>query len=418
MFRFAKFGSSAGPRKGHRPSSGYRPLRIISLVVVAVILGVTEMVSQYREGIAQDDVVTVFLGIGMCVAIALLGPFPKLSGALYMVFACAEGLINTDLSLPALGTYIIAMDWIAHSWYMRAFIFLVLNEALTMMNNEFSLSAMMNSALGIGAAVAIGLTIQNAQKTALLAKAEASLARAEAREKISGDLSSELHGTVARELTSVVLAAEMLSRDPGSRELIAQIQAGARNALANTRSLIADLDHSPGSESLTTVLTQCQRMLTVRNISLYVEGSEVVIEKLSQSMRDTLMLVIKEGTTNILKYGLAGSQADLVIEQQDQEDVFLTLSNVCGATDAEGSRSLLSGGFGLENLAARLSNEGGKLTYMKVNDRWVLVAEIHGGQPTMPLSDATASVEISTPAPLGPGRSTRNDAVVEDSPRR
>ena len=373
-----------------------KPLRRTTLFSLAVLFFVFDLLFQFQQGIDNSNWHAISISAGMCLGLLITSRFPLVGTATYLLFCVALAVTHAYVSVSTLGLYVLAIDWIASKRYTIAGFFLIVGVSLSYLSDGFTPASLLGSILGIAGAVAIGLVLRWSQD-------RVDVSRKEAREKVYRDLAVELHDTVVRDLSRVIVAAELLTREPNSPALVEQIHASAHEALKSTRTMMAGFAKPEEEETFQQVVGKCGQMLATRSIQLNVDIPDDLHGSMSREAYGALILTLKEGAANILKYASAGSEAELLVERQSSEEVLLTLSNDCGEKVA--SEPLLSGGFGLENLAARLSNQGGKLSYMKVSDRWILVAEIQMGQPTMPTSEFTPRSEISQP---GNARSGKN----------
>lgn len=382
---------------------GTKSVRKVLFPILATVFFVLEGVLQNQWVLNSDYRPALIISAGMCVSLGLAGAFPVYGGLLYLIFHFISIFLNIEMTIPTLGLYVIASDWISRRWYLASVGLLVSAEIGLQHQLGFTSVSLLGSVLGITGAVVIGFMLRWSQERVDASREEARVARETAREKVYRDLAVELHDTVVRDLSRVIVAAELLTREPNSPALVEQIHASAHEALKSTRTMMAGFAKPEEEETFQQVVGKCGQMLATRSIQLNVDIPDDLHGSMSREAYGALILTLKEGAANILKYASAGSEAELLVERQSSEEVLLTLSNDCGEKVA--SEPLLSGGFGLENLAARLSNQGGKLSYMKVSDRWILVAEIQMGQPTMPTSEFTPRSEISQP---GNARSGKN----------
>lgn len=296
-----------------------------------------------------------------------MGALPRFAAALYVGLDVLEAIVRTDVSLSALGIFVLVMDWIALGRFRSAAAVLLMVEGFGLFRSGFSQAAVVGSILATGGAVCFGLMLRWSQQ-----RVEGS--REQARKEIYADLAVELHDTIARELSRVVVVAELLAVESGSSPLVSQIQSSAREALASTRLMMKGLRQPTEQESLDKVLGRCADMLKERSIRLHVDAAPAAHANLSREMLDILVLVIKEGSANILKYAPVGSEASLTVESESPEVLSVMLTNTCDISARPDPE--LSGGFGLDNLAARVEQVGGSISHHIVNNRWTLLVEL------------------------------------------
>ncbi len=293
-----------------------------------------------------------------------MGALPRFAAALYVGLDVLEAIVRTDVSLSALGIFVLVMDWIALGRFRSAAAVLLMVEGFGLFRSGFSQAAVVGFT---GGAVCFGFMLRWSQQ-----RVEGS--REQARKEIYADLAVELHDTIARELSRVVVVAELLAVESGSSPLVSQIQSSAREALASTRLMMKGLRQPTEQESLDKVLGRCADMLKERSIRLHVDAAPAAHANLSREMLDILVLVIKEGSANILKYAPVGSEASLTVESESPEVLSVMLTNTCDISARPDPE--LSGGFGLDNLAARVEQVGGSISHHIVNNRWTLLVEL------------------------------------------
>lgn len=355
-------------------TSRLQAIRVSSLIFLAIALAIAEVINQSQATVDPAHYgLTLVLGTAMCVGVALLGPRPLLGGMVCILFSGLDIILDTNVTFPSLGIYIVVTDWVAHRWFARAAAILLLNSVLVLIHNHFSLVTLTSSVMSVGISVAFGLTL-------LWAQDRVRAARVEARAEITRDLSAELHDTVARDLTRIIVTAEQIAFESGPSPETQQIQACAREALASTRSIIDGRPERARNESFHSVITKCSRMLEMRLIQLNTDVPENILDNLPRMVKETIILAVKEGAANILKYAAADSDADLIIANEYSSGrILLTLSN----TYEEDSRphSLLAGQFGLKNLEARAEVLGGQVMYGALNGKWILTLDLPATEP-------------------------------------
>lgn len=178
-------------------------------------------------------------------------------------------------------------------------------------------------------------------------------------------LSREIHDTIAQSLTSLVLLAQRtraeLDQLPGETEAaidsVELIESTARDALTETRSLVAVLAPLPALESgLADVLRRLgarfERETGVR-VTIAIDVSAV-----PRDLEVVLLRCVQEGLANVRKHADAAAVSIRLDEQHG--GLRLHLSDDGRGIGEQAERS--SGGFGLAGMRDRLAMVGGTLT--------------------------------------------------------
>lgn len=183
----------------------------------------------------------------------------------------------------------------------------------------------------------------------------ADLAVAEERLRISRDL----HDVFGRTLSTVAVKSELAAElarlgEAGAREQMLEVREIAQNALTDVRGLVRgyraiDLaDEVAGARSL----------LRAAGVTAEVRGLDnpaAVTGSLAVPALDALAWGMREGVTNVLRHGRAGTVSMSLTEVGDQ--VELLISNPAARSEAG------SDGTGLVGLRERAEAAGGTLTY-------------------------------------------------------
>lgn len=165
------------------------------------------------------------------------------------------------------------------------------------------------------------------------------------RERIAQDL----HDLLGQTLTMVALKSEvavrLLDLDPArAKQEIQEIRQASREALANVRDAVADMNQT----SIVKELQRARSILASAGVELQVTGSA---PSLPASADRTLGLAIREATTNIVRHARA-SRATLKFSHNQTELTVQIHDNGQGGVTNEGS--------GLIGLRQRIEDLGGR----------------------------------------------------------
>ncbi|MGN6274173.1 MAG: sensor histidine kinase [Protaetiibacter sp.] len=171
-------------------------------------------------------------------------------------------------------------------------------------------------------------------------------------------MSREVHDTVAQSLTGLVLLAQRARRGFASGtlddETLELIETGARDALAETRALVAaaapvELDHGGISDALARLAERFERETHIR-----VAVSTRLEQPLDRDAEVVLLRCAQEGLANVRKHSAASSaRIELTTASGGAR---LVLSD-----DGRGFPAEVRPGFGLAGLRDRLALAGGTL---------------------------------------------------------
>lgn len=272
-------------------------------------------------------------------------------------------------------------------------------------------------ALLMSIAVIVGMALrQYEHRLVELAEREARLRLELENEelRVRSEIALTLHDSIATDLAQVVVAGQSLARDlpAGSEEERARalVDAG-QQAMMHLRGLMDGL-RTPNSVTerentdLRAAVSECRRMLESRGVILEVATAvpwDVPLRDLDHPSQTLLVLALREGTVNALKYAPAGSTVVVDIEQTG-EHVNLEVSSARqtgdgqSATTEEMRRQGMSGSTGLSGLAMRAARLGGKVVYGPAGDRWLLGVSVPVRSGVFP--DGGADVPAGV-APVG-----------------
>ncbi|MFT0762145.1 histidine kinase [Actinomyces sp. F1_1611] len=323
------------------------------------------------------------------VLIALMAWFPAGAGSAFCVLVVADTIMAPSegvLLFPVMGLYAILADWISRRWYWQAAVaFLAVDGAVLLRSSTIS-ADLVGIAIGLAGAVGLGFGIQVLDRRMRAMHSRIEVARQEvidAERSVRQDIAASLHDTVARDLSGIIVTSDVaLARctDHALGDQLQTINSSARASLRRVRALIGGLRSSDPNVSLAEVIHTCRVMLQVCEVSLNSELPAELDQQLTQRQRSLLALAIREGTSNILKYAQPGSSANLLLEGLPDRAVALTIvSDVPAAQRLDPRPAELSGGFGLANLASRVSDVAGSIDFGRSGGRWVLSVTVPAG---------------------------------------
>ncbi|MFT3876489.1 MAG: histidine kinase [Propioniciclava sp.] len=273
--------------------------------------------------------------------------------------------------------------WVVSSaWIIYATVWFGPAEPLKILTSSFVPVA--GSLLGMGARHFLRMRAQ--QRSQLL---EVTAKHERARDDVRKELAGELHDIVAHQLTLITL---QVSASRGVRDV--EALSGTLDRIASIlRSAQADLtlllwvlraprdavkgvspDESPGGVALLTPARAAEAAAFTlresgRTVTLRVDPG---VDEADATTRKTLVRVIREATTNILRY--APDRAGCTIDMRRDAGGFrLTVSNDLAA---RARRSEHSTGLGLLGLAERLRLTGGVWEAGPRDGRWVVDARL------------------------------------------
>ncbi|MCI7551706.1 MAG: hypothetical protein PUK40_02290 [Actinomycetaceae bacterium] len=278
------------------------------------------------------------------------------------------------LIYASIGVYVIVVMWVIRRWSLAAWLVLIAHEISLLVLSEdwdrgLSLVAVRLVIIGaIALAARLFLdSVNHAVRLKRLQEREAMASAARARSQ----LASQLHDTVAKDLTRAAMIAEDLSSEhPDLAKELRYVATTTSGAVGAIRPLIMSLNVDE-SVSIDQVIDECASMLDTRRMKLSVESDTPQLELEGQTLR-LVHVLLKELSTNALKYGEPGTRVDLQMNCNDHS-MFVTMSNTVSraATSPQ-----LTGGFGVRNLHAQLERIGGALHCSQRSDVWTVYAQI------------------------------------------
>lgn len=365
----------------------------------AVVLVGLELLSIWDVG-SLNAVTVVWLVVGYGL-LAFTGWKPLLGGTLYTVatlVATVAPAQTITLAFPLLGVFVVGGEWISRGWYAAAGVMLAMTATVDALHSGSPVVSLAGMVFGIALSVALGLALRwNGTRLARLRdQADSARRSAESAQfEVRREIASTLHDTLVADLVRLIVGTQSLSRtttDPLAAEDSDALTETARQAMVHLRALMSSTlpDSSSEPDPIADVITTCTTMLAGRDITLESECPADIEEHLTKRQRNLLALVIREGSTNVLKYARQGSQANLTVEKPHDGGVAVMLVNDIDPA-SEQSLGSLSGGFGLDNVSSRVAREGGTLKYGSRGSTWVM-AVLVPSTPRPPARQAPESL--------------------------
>ncbi|MGV9303154.1 sensor histidine kinase [Nonomuraea sp. NPDC003727] len=205
---------------------------------------------------------------------------------------------------------------------------------------------------------------------------EEQLAAAEGREL----LARRLHDTLARTITVMLVQTEALRSaarlTPADGERVDRVLGAGREALAEVRDAIRDLD---ALEVATAADDLTERLDQLRAAGLDVPAAPPqLVAELPAAVRAVAHRLVGEAATNALRYGGPGTRLDLAADR-DGDGVTITATS---HPPRHATRGAEGTGYGLRSLTADVETYGGTLAYGPREDgTWVVAATF----PRVPL---------------------------------
>lgn len=223
-------------------------------------------------------------------------------------------------------------------------------------------------------------------RAAALRRAEAMAERAAAAERQR--IAAELHDVVAHGLTVISMQAAMLptQTDPVKRAAGEKaIEDAARQSLVDLRRMLTALRGSSRNEQtadgdaavdLPARLDEFEARLHAAGFA--VERSLDELDQLPRSLELTVLRVVQESVTNILKHAPRRGAVRLTSDLEGADRLVLRIAGPPAEGEPRRDRvgAAITSGFGLAGMHERVAVFGGTLTAGPVDGRWVVRAEL------------------------------------------
>jgi two-component system, NarL family, sensor histidine kinase DesK len=182
---------------------------------------------------------------------------------------------------------------------------------------------------------------------------------------------ADLHDIQGHHLQVIALKSELAARlaasDPArAAEEMRQVQRLSRDALRDTRAVVQGYRRTALDEEI----TNATRVMTAADIDARMQvDADAGGDRLSETSRHLLGLVVREATTNVLRHSRARSVA---VDYR----VTAGMAQLRMCNDGAVAAPNASPGSGLRTLAGRLEAAGGRLTWEQDGDRFVVAASL------------------------------------------
>lgn len=226
--------------------------------------------------------------------------------------------------------------------------------------------------LSLGGSIALGLWITRIadlshERLHLLEGLRAAQAQVEELGREAGAarererLSADIHDTVAQDLTGLVMLAQRGRRElrggdtDAMDQTLAQLEEGARDALTQTRAIVAATAPVELTDGLAAALARLGARLT-REAGIPVDvRADGAVGSVARDVEVVLLRCAQEGLANVRRHAAAAA-VELLLDR-DGADVVLTIGD-----DGRGfDPARASGGYGLDGMRRRLDAAGGRL---------------------------------------------------------
>ncbi|MBM7410420.1 signal transduction histidine kinase [Clavibacter michiganensis] len=245
----------------------------------------------------------------------------------------------------------------------------------------------LSQGLSLGGTIALGLWITriadlSRERLQLLEGLRAAQAQVEELGREAGTarererLSADIHDTVAQDLTGLVMLAQRGRRELRGGETdatdrtLAQLEDGARDALTQTRAIVAATAPVELTDGLGQALARLGARLE-REAGIPVEvRADAGVGSVDRDAEVVLLRCAQEGLANVRRH--AGASAVELLLERDGGDAVLAIRD-----DGRGfDPARASGGYGLDGMRRRLDAAGGRLDVASGPDGTRLTARI------------------------------------------
>lgn len=345
---------------------------------IALLLPISDLLGYPPEALTVTNP-WLWLSIVLGVLLALSAWISPQADLLFilLVIVFEIGPIDPYESSSFVGIYVISALWVMRSWTIPGLVLITgVNVCMFYLTDSWQLGLLSVCILTL---LSLGFAFTFRYQNTKLRQAKDALVLAEETgERLRQDLASQLHDTIAKDLTQIsIIAQQLKSADGGeTRGQLEELSVLASRTARQIRPTILNLNSERTTYTLARAIADSVTMLTARSITLNVETPSDMDALLSRRQKQSISLIVCEGATNILKYAPAKSSAHLTIEIDELSNAYVTMSNLLTPPDKQKDMPEITGGFGLANLENRIRDEGGELTFWQTSTRWMLSATL------------------------------------------
>ncbi|MEO0471560.1 MAG: ATP-binding protein, partial [Bacteroidota bacterium] len=188
-------------------------------------------------------------------------------------------------------------------------------------------------------------------------------AKVDERERVRKNTAADFHDDLGNKMTKISLFVELAKRNAAEKDqlfrYLDQVGDQTRNLSEGMRDFLWVLD--PEKDTLSDTLGRLadfgEQLFDLTDTAFYLHGLHADLEKiiLPLNQRRHLVLILKEGMHNVVKYA-AASRVDLLVKIDDERAELQLIDNGKGF-----DLSAESQGYGLKNMKARAEKMGGEL---------------------------------------------------------
>lgn len=346
-------------------------------VSLAIILGILEVTGSLVRVANYPSMWALAI---LVILLASCGWFSPWSDIAYTVFFDCLLLspLSDNFSFAIWGICAISINWIRRSWIIPGLAIFFSAEFLSLLVSSTPKVQFLSLLLDSLATLSLGFFLrwQYQRMERMVMESQQTKEEAErSGERIRRELAAELHDTIAKDLARLVIVADRIAKHPDEAKpqdfkLVSDI---AKTASRRIRPVIFNLDTTRVSASLTDVLDDVRNMLRTREMVLEADANPDLDSLLTRQQRQLATLVVREASTNSLKYAPAGAHVNLELRLDENRILTITMSNPVSEFH---EFSGVTGGFGLRNLESRLNDESGELLFGRNSQGWIITALI------------------------------------------
>ncbi|WP_143336643.1 sensor histidine kinase [Corynebacterium pacaense] len=341
---------------------------------ITCVLGITEMVARSIPVDSQSLSILILCAITVAIAPA----FPRLS-VVFLVPISWFSFVYAPL--PLFSICLLSPFLCAYSYYRGHKIFAIV-FSLLLCWIESSEDAGPFWGLGFpgfafliwGTFFIVALSAAVALVTAKEATERAGAERMALLKDTHDSMASQLHNSVARELTRVVMKSEALTCNPHSllsdseHAELREISTSARHAMAEVRSLIRSFPAVwPSVDANVNQKPLAQFVEELQKSGFNIAGESTTMPReFDRSTTSILGLVLAEVSTNISKYAEPISEV-CISSDEDPSKCEVSITNYVKQEDPP---SDLSTGFGIPAMKAAVESIGGHFSSSEIHGLW------------------------------------------------